>query len=69
MSNPIPFKQRKAIEALTGIKSSLNQLRSIVALMYLFYRVSGYSSRIRYCIQTSDNQVAYDIVYKHQTTS
>lgn len=60
MSNPIPFKQRKAIEALTGIKSSLNQLRSIVALMYLFYRVSGYSSRIRYCIQTSDNKLTIE---------
>lgn len=60
MSNPIPFKQRKAIEALTGIKSSLNQLRSIVALMYSFYRVSGYSSRIRYCIQTSDNKLTIE---------
>lgn len=60
MSNPIPIKQRKEIEALTGIKSSLNHLRSIVALMYLFYRISGYSSRIRYCKQTSDNKLTIE---------
>ena len=60
MSNPIPIKNRKGIDALTGIKSSLGQMRSIVALMYVLYRVSGRKSHILYSNKASDSELTID---------
>ena len=60
MSNPIPTKNRKGIEALTGIKSSLGQMRAIIALMYLFYRVNGRKAHILYCKKASDSELTID---------
>lgn len=37
MINPKEFTQRDAINSLTGIKSSLGNLRKVVSLTYLLY--------------------------------
>lgn len=60
MSNPIPTKNRKGIDALTGIKSSLGQMRSIVALMYLLYIVNGRKGHILYSKKASDSKLTID---------
>lgn len=60
MSNPIPSKHRSGIDALTGIKSSLGQIRSIVALLYLLYKVSNHASHIKYCKRGADNKLTIE---------
>ena len=53
MIQPIKYKERVAINSLTGIKSSLPQIRSVVALTYLLYLVSGKKASIAYSVQNS----------------
>ena len=49
MSYPIPIKQRTPIDALTGIKSSLYNIRQVIALTYLIYVASGRKAFVEYC--------------------
>lgn len=50
MSYPKQIKARRKIDALTGIKSSLDHIRSVIALVYLFYVASGRKSFVNYSI-------------------
>lgn len=48
MIYPEKFKKRKCIDGLTGIKSSLNHLRSIVSLIYLLFLANHEKSSVIY---------------------
>ena len=50
MSYPKYAKRRTPIDALTGIKSSLSNLRQVISLTYLLFVVNGRKSFIDYCI-------------------
>ena len=50
MSYPKEIKARKKIDALTGIKSSLDQLRSVIALVYLLYVANERKSFVEYSV-------------------
>ena len=50
MNYPKQIKTRKKIEALTGIKSSLDQIRSVIALVYLLYVANERKASVRYGI-------------------
>ena len=50
MSYPKYAKRRIPIDALTGIKSSLSNLRQVISLTYLLFVVNGRKSFIDYCI-------------------
>lgn len=50
MRYPNPIKQRRQIDALTGIKSSLDHIRSVIALIYLLYVANERKSFVRYSI-------------------
>ena len=50
MKYPNQIKQRRQIDALTGIKSSLNHIRSVIALIYLLYVANERKSFVRYSI-------------------
>ena len=48
MKQPVKYKERTPINSLTGIKSSLGNLRSVVSLTYLLYLANGRKSNISY---------------------
>ena len=50
MNYPKQLKTRKKIDALTGIKSSLDHIRSVISLVYLFYIANGHKASVRYSI-------------------
>ena len=50
MSYPKEIKARKKIDALTGIKSSLDQIRSVIALVYLLYVANERKSFVEYSV-------------------
>lgn len=50
MSYPKQLKLRRKIDALTGIKSSLDQIRSVISLVYLIYIANGRKASVRYSI-------------------
>ena len=50
MKYPNQIRQRRQIDALTGIKSSLDQIRSVISLIYLLYVANERKSFVRYCI-------------------
>lgn len=50
MSYPKQLKARRKIEALTGIKSSLDKIRSVIALVYLLYVANKRKASVRYSI-------------------
>ena len=50
MNYPKQLKTRKKIDALTGIKSSLDHIRSVISLVYLFYIANGRKASVRYSI-------------------
>ena len=50
MNYPKRIKTRKKIDALTGIKSSLDQIRSVIALVYLLYVANGRKASVGYSI-------------------
>lgn len=54
MRYPNQIRQRRQIDALTGIKSSLDHLRSVIALVYLLYVANGRKSFVKYCISNGD---------------
>ena len=55
MSYPKQLKARRKIDALTGIKSSLDQIRSVISLVYLMYIASGRKASVRYSIPVGSN--------------
>ena len=61
MIQPIEYKTREPLNSLTGIKSSLSNLRSVVSLTYLLFVVNGKKDQIDYA-----NSVNNDIVIKPQ---
>lgn len=50
MRYPNPFRPRRQIDALTGIKSSLDHIRSVIALVYLLYIANERKSYVRYSV-------------------
>ena len=50
MSYPKQLKARRKIEALTGIKSSLDKIRSVIALVYLLYVANERKASVKYSI-------------------
>ena len=50
MSYPKQIRVRKKIDALTGIKSSLDQLRSVISLVYLLYVANKRKPFVRYSV-------------------
>ena len=50
MRYPKQLKTRRKIEALTGIKSSLDKIRSVIALVYLLYVANERKASVRYSI-------------------
>lgn len=52
MSYPKQIKARRKIEALTGIKSSLDKIRAVIALVYLLYVANERKSFVKYSIST-----------------
>lgn len=52
MSYPKQIKARRKIEALTGIKSSLDKIRSVIAFVYLLYVANERKSFVKYSIST-----------------
>ena len=50
MNYPKQIKARRKIDALTGIKSSLDNLRSVISLVYLLYIANGRKASVRYSI-------------------
>lgn len=55
MSYPKQLKVRRKIDALTGIKSSLDQIRSVISLVYLMYIASGRKASVSYSIPVGSN--------------
>ena len=64
MIQPIKYKERVAINSLTGIKSSLPQIRSVIALAYLLYLASGKKATVDYSIQNSSQGLSLEDIYK-----
>ena len=48
MIKPVKYKDRVAINSLTGIKSSLAHIRSVISLTYLLYLANNRRSSIVY---------------------
>lgn len=53
MRYPNQIKKRRKIDALTGIKSSLDKIRSVISLVYLFYIANERKAFVKY--STSSN--------------
>lgn len=52
MRYPRQIKTRRKIEALTGVKSSLDKIRSVIAFVYLLYVANARNSFVRYSVST-----------------
>lgn len=63
MINPKAFTQREGVNSLTGIKSSLGNLRKVVALTYLLYLANNKKSSIVYA-ESKGNGIALKDEYK-----
>lgn len=63
MINPKEFTQRGAINSLTGIKSSLGNLRKVVSLTYLLYLANKKKSSIVYA-ESKDGKIVLKQEYK-----
>lgn len=48
MSYPQPYKTRQMMDLRLGIKSSFNNIRNAVALLYCIYRANGLKSSCNY---------------------
>lgn len=64
MIQPIKYKERVAINSLTGIKSSLPQIRSVIALTYLLYLACGRKATVEYSIQNGSQGLSLEDAYK-----
>ena len=49
MTYPYPIKKRAPLDALTGIKSSLSNIRQVISLSYLLYVVNEKRHKVEYC--------------------
>lgn len=58
MSYPYSIIRRSKIEALTGVKSSLEHIRPVIALIYLLYVVNERKSRVDYCESIIEGKVS-----------
>ena len=63
MINPKEFTQRDAINSLTGIKSSLSNLRKVVSLTYLLYLANKKKSSIVYA-ESKEGKIVLKQEYK-----
>ena len=63
MINPKEYIQRDAINSLTGIKSSLSNLRKVIALTYLLYLANNKKSSILYA-ESKGNGIVLKQEYK-----
>ena len=63
MINPKEFTQRVAINSLTGIKSSLGNLRKVVSLTYLLYLANKKKSSIVYA-ESKEGKIVLKQEYK-----
>ena len=59
MRYPRQIKTRRKIEALTGVKSSLDKIRSVIAFVYLLYVANARKSFVRYSVSTG-NKISID---------
>ncbi len=59
MRYPKQIKSRNKIEALTGIKSSLDKIRSVIAFVYLLYVANGRKSFVKYSVAT-ENKISIE---------
>lgn len=57
MNRPEKMKRREPLSSLTGIKSSLASLRSVVSLTYLLYLVNDKKASISYSEAISENAI------------
>lgn len=55
MIRPIKYKTREPLNSLTGIKSSLSNIRSVVALTYLLYVTNGKKDHIDYALSVGND--------------
>lgn len=68
MNYPKQIKVRKKIEALTGIKSSLDQIRSVISLVYLLYVANGRKAFVKYSISNGTKiKIAPDLLNAIET--
>ncbi len=58
MSYPYSIIRRSKIESLTGVKSSLEHIRPVIALIYLLYVVNERKSRVDYCESIIEGKVS-----------
>lgn len=58
MIQPIKYKERVAINSLTGIKSSLAHLRSVVSLTYLLYLANERKPSVSYSVSNSNQGIS-----------
>lgn len=63
MNNPKEFTQRDAINSLTGIKSSLSKIRTVISLTYLHYLANNKKSSIVYA-ESEDSKIVLKQEYK-----
>ena len=57
MRQPVEYKSREPLNSLTGIKSSLSELRSVVALTYLLYLSNNKKETISYSVDNGRNGI------------
>lgn len=58
MIQPEEYKSREPLNSLTGIKSSLSGLRSVVALTYLLYLSNDKKDAISYAVDNGQNGIS-----------
>ncbi len=59
MSYPKQIKVRRKIDALTGIKSSLDKIRSVISFVYLLFVANGRKSLVKYSV-SKDSKISID---------
>ena len=58
MIQPIKYKERVALNSLTGIKSSLAHIRSVVSLTYMLYLANERKPSVSYSISNSSQGIS-----------
>jgi hypothetical protein len=64
MIQPVKYKSREPLNSLTGIKSSLGNLRKVVALTYLLYLASNKNDMVVYSIGNDNGGIDLKDEYK-----
>lgn len=60
MNYPIKLQKRKFLDGLTGIKSSLGNIREVIALLYLLYVVNDKKCHVNYCVKSENDTLILD---------